>query len=96
MSAGVCASSHVASASISGMSLVFEPCHRSVQPRICRVTKPAGFPSASSPFATTSMACRSASVSMTLPLMRPRSSTSPAIGGGSSVRMVMPRRRSMT
>ena len=41
--------SHSASASISGSGVVFDRCHRSVQPRTWRSTKPAGLPSAAQP-----------------------------------------------
>ena len=41
-------------------SSIFERCHRSVQPRTCRSTKPAGLPRCSRPFASRSMpwSCR--------------------------------------
>ena len=66
------ARSQSASASISGSGVVFDRCQRSDQPRTWRSTKPAGLPSVLSGGAVTSMAWRSASVSIIAALKRRR------------------------
>jgi hypothetical protein len=85
---------HSASASISGSAVVFDRCQRSDQPRTWRSTKPAGLPSVLSGGLVTSIACRSASVSIIAALSRRRASGF-ASAGGSSARTTKPRRRSM-